>query len=58
MARLLDSSRETLNGHATGCITWNTSRPGNWVYHVEHFMARLLDASREILNGQATECIT
>jgi hypothetical protein len=45
MARLPNISRDTLNGHATGCITWDT-------------LVRLLDVSRETLNDQATGCIT
>jgi len=58
MARLLDATRETLNGQATECITWNTSRPGYWVYHVEHLMAGLLDVTRGTFHGQTTGRIT
>ena len=58
MARLLDVSRGTHNGQATGCITWNTSWSGNWLYHVGHLMARLVDVSRGTLNDQANGCIT
>ena len=57
MARLLGVSRGTLNGQATGCITWNTSWPGNSMYHVRHFMARQLDVLCGTLHGQATGCI-
>jgi len=58
MARLLDVSRGTLNGQTTECITWNTSWPGYWMYHVGYLMARLLDVSHGTLHRQATGSIT
>ena len=39
MARVMDVSRGTLNGQTNGFITWNTSSPGYWMYHVGHLKA-------------------